>query len=57
LRFAYPIVTHGLGKALPKNEALLVPFFPDVLVSEPMKGEDTRENFGEALYGRIQELG
>ena len=51
-----PIFMHGLGKALPKGEALLVPFFLDVFVGEPIDWEDDKEAFMEQLSARMTAL-
>ncbi len=51
-----PIYLHGLGKALPKGEALLVPFFCDVFIGEPVPWEGKRPQFVKELEARMQRL-
>lgn len=51
-----PIYLHGLGKALPKGEGLLVPFFCDVYIGEALHGSDDIDGFMQQLTGRFQAL-
>jgi len=51
-----PIFIHGLGKALPRGEALLVPFFCDIFVGVPLVWQGDRQGYMEQLHGAIREL-
>jgi 1-acyl-sn-glycerol-3-phosphate acyltransferase len=51
-----PIFLHGFGKALPKGEAMLVPFFCDVIVGEPMQRCMDTAIFMQALENCMREL-
>lgn len=51
-----PVFLHGLGMALPKGEALLVPFFCDVFVGNNIHWNGDREAFMTALKDSMQQL-
>ncbi|KEF43267.1 MAG: hypothetical protein ER33_00550 [Cyanobium sp. CACIAM 14] len=51
-----PVVLRGLGKALPRGEALLVPFCCDVAVGEPLPWDGDRRRFMAALQERMAAL-
>jgi 1-acyl-sn-glycerol-3-phosphate acyltransferase len=52
----YPIFLHGLGKALPKGEALLVPFFCDVFIGNSLYWTEDKQGFIELLSQSMREL-
>lgn len=51
-----PVYLHGLGKALPRGEALFVPFFCDVFVGEPLVWQGDKKGFMGQLEQAIQGL-
>lgn len=53
---AYPIFMHGLGKALPKNEALLVPFIIDVFVGNPLHWQGDKDQYMQNLQTNFETL-
>jgi 1-acyl-sn-glycerol-3-phosphate acyltransferase len=44
-----PVFLHGLGKAMPKGEGLLVPFFCDVFIGEPLQWTGDKNGFMTSL--------
>jgi len=54
-----PVFTHGLGKALPKGEWVIVPFFVDIFVGEPLRfaGDRTEymQRFRDAMLALAEE--
>lgn len=51
-----PVVMHGLGKALPKNESVFVPFNCDVVVGDPIEITQSSDEFVHAIAATFDEL-
>lgn len=51
-----PVFMHGLGKALPRGEGLLVPFMLDVYVGPALYAQDGDDDFLVTLRDRIETL-
>lgn len=51
-----PVVMHGLGRALPRGEALLVPFNCDVVIGEPLAITDDANQMVEKLSLAFSDL-
>lgn len=50
----YPVYLHGLGKVLPRGDALLVPFVCDALVGQPLHGLRDESRFMQLLRHTIE---
>lgn len=51
-----PVMMHGLGRALPRGEALLVPFNCDVIVGEQLSEADSAEKLVNEIKASFLEL-
>jgi len=51
-----PVFMHGLGKALPRGDFVLVPFFCDVVVGDPLRWTGDRAQFMDTLGGSMKRL-
>jgi 1-acyl-sn-glycerol-3-phosphate acyltransferase len=51
-----PVYLHGLGKALPKGDFVLVPFFCDVFVGESLAWAGSRSGFMASLETAMAKL-
>ncbi len=52
----FPVFMHGLGKALPKGEGILVPFFCDIFLGESIYWTGDRETFMNELNSHMHAL-
>lgn len=51
-----PVFMHGLGKALPRGETVLVPFFVDIFVGQPVVWTGDRRQFMEDFRAAVVSL-
>ena len=51
-----PVYMHGLGKALPRGEALLVPFICDIFIGEPLSWTGSIDAYMQTLDTTMHEL-
>ena len=51
-----PVFMYGLGKALPRGEALLVPFNVDVVIGKALVLPETSKDFVHAIAQNFQDL-
>ena len=51
-----PVFTHGLGKALPKGAWVIVPFFVDIFVGEPLTFDGDRGTYMERYRSAMAQL-
>ena len=51
-----PVYTHGLGKALPKGEWMIVPFFVDIFVGEPLRFDGDRAAYMQRYVEAMRDL-
>ncbi|MFD2206473.1 lysophospholipid acyltransferase family protein [Kiloniella antarctica] len=51
-----PLFLHGLGKALPRGDAIFVPFFCDVFIGSPQAWQGDKEQFMHHLEEQMSDL-
>lgn len=51
-----PVFLHGLGKALPKGDPILVPFVVDVAIGEPLPSCEDRTEFLQSIRDTLESL-